>query len=183
MKVITRAEAIALGYNSYFSGKPCRRGHVAIKRVSGGCIECKPFWKIKPPSEVQRAANIAFAREWRKTPKAQAAEKARAERRRSDPAYVARLSKASFKSKLKGFGLTEADFDRMLRAQHGVCAICKRPERKKNYKTLCIDHAHATGVVRGLLCAACNTGLGMFQDSPELLQSAAAYARKYELVS
>lgn len=48
------------------------------------------------------------------------------------------------------------------------CMICGR-------KATHVDHEHKTGVVRGVLCNNCNTGLGMFADSPKLLLWAAAY--------
>jgi hypothetical protein len=75
------------------------------------------------------------------------------------------------KSRLAAYGLTKEGYDRMLAQQHGACAICKRQPQE----TLCIDHDHDTGQVRGLLCRKCNLGLGFFDDSPSLLRSAAAY--------
>ena len=54
----------------------------------------------------------------------------------------------------------------------GVCGICGDPPKEKR---LCIDHDHNTGIVRGLLCHTCNTGLGMFRDSPDLMLKAIAY--------
>jgi hypothetical protein len=53
----------------------------------------------------------------------------------------------------------------------GPCAICG--EVRGLYK----DHCHATGRRRGMLCIRCNTGIGQLQDSPELLEKAAAYIR------
>jgi hypothetical protein len=73
------------------------------------------------------------------------------------------------------YGITCADYDRMLLEQNGVCAICgtTEPGHKKNY--FCVDHCHATGKVRKLLCSACNVGLSRFKDNPELLRKAALY--------
>lgn len=177
-EIVTRAEALRRGWSTYFSGKPCRRGHIAIKRVSGGCADCKPLWKIKPPDAVQRAAKAARERERRKTPAAQAAEKARAERRRNDPEYVARLAKASRKSQLKQYGLTESQYDAMLAAQRGVCAICCGTDPKG--RRLVVDHSHATLKVRGLLCVKCNSGIGMFDEDSRSLLHAVEYLKRHE---
>ena len=54
----------------------------------------------------------------------------------------------------------------------GRCMICGEQLR------LVIDHNHHTGELRGLLCYSHNAGLGMFQDSPELLEKAANYLRE-----
>ena len=63
------------------------------------------------------------------------------------------------------------DYDLMLERQRGVCAVCgEQPAR-----SLCVDHCHATGKVRGLLCSPCNLAIGQFKDSPARLRKAAAY--------
>lgn len=63
-------------------------------------------------------------------------------------------------------------FEDMNSAQHGRCAICgRRPGQRR----LSIDHCHRTGAIRGLLCGACNTGLGCFRDNPNTLLKALAY--------
>ena len=59
------------------------------------------------------------------------------------------------------YGLTEADYQRMLRAQNGLCAICGRPPKK--YK-LAVDHDHTTKKVRALLCIPCNSRLHTFES-------------------
>lgn len=56
--------------------------------------------------------------------------------------------------------------------QGGVCAICAQPG-----KSLCVDHNHTTGEVRGLLCSNCNTGLGLFGDNVQHLTQAIEYLR------
>ena len=77
-------------------------------------------------------------------------------------------------SHLKAFNLTKEQYLDMLEKQNHVCAICGN---KDNNKKLAVDHCHTTGVIRGLLCSACNTSLGKFKDSVELLQNAIQYLK------
>lgn len=84
------------------------------------------------------------------------------------------------------YGITLAEYDAMLAAQDGCCAICRKAESrfvKKNIerrRMLCIDHDHATGEVRGLLCADCNVALGAFDDDPLRILKAIGYLRQHE---
>lgn len=80
--------------------------------------------------------------------------------------------------KLKRYGLSEAEFEAKRESQAGRCAICNG-EPTGRWKTLHIDHDHKTGQVRGLLCNECNTALGMFRDSADLLRKAAEYLEQY----
>ncbi len=75
---------------------------------------------------------------------------------------------------LRKFGITSADYDDLLDSQDGRCAIC-RCTACTSGKRFAVDHDHATGVVRGLLCMHCNRGLGCFGDNRETILSAAAY--------
>lgn len=61
----------------------------------------------------------------------------------------------------------------MLAAQGGLCAVCQEA------LAVHVDHDHATGAVRDLLCFNCNGGLGQFRDDPELLRAAAAYVERH----
>lgn len=74
------------------------------------------------------------------------------------------------------YGISLAKFDEMLERQGGVCAICKGPQAKP-HKHFCVDHDHATGKVRGLLCTPCNKSLGCLKDDPDLIEAAARYVR------
>jgi hypothetical protein len=80
--------------------------------------------------------------------------------------------------KQRTYGIEPKEYLRLLENQGGVCAICGKPETKI-YKGklafLSVDHNHQTGAVRGLLCSACNVGLGAFRDDLELLNKAFAY--------
>lgn len=69
----------------------------------------------------------------------------------------------------------------LLRAQGGVCDVCKAAVlfgAKEYAQRACIDHCHATGRVRGILCPGCNLALGNLRDSPQSCENAAAYLRK-----
>lgn len=78
------------------------------------------------------------------------------------------------------FGLTLEQYDDMLKKQGDVCAICKgRPTGR--WKSLAVDHSHATGKVRGLLCYHCNLTLGYGRDSAAILEKAAEYLRKNDV--
>jgi ferric-dicitrate binding protein FerR (iron transport regulator) len=78
------------------------------------------------------------------------------------------------------YGITVDDYDRMLAAQGGGCAICGGPPRAR-YHRFHVDHNHETGIVRGLLCDNCNHIVGRMQDNPEILQAAANYLRRCEI--
>lgn len=75
------------------------------------------------------------------------------------------------------YGITTEQYEAKLLEQNGVCRICGGTN--KSGRRLHIDHDHATGVVRDLLCAGCNSGLGGFKDDGRLLQKAIAYLRRH----
>jgi hypothetical protein len=74
------------------------------------------------------------------------------------------------------YGITQEEYDAQLVRQNYGCAICGSESTKRK---LAVDHCHATGKVRNLLCGPCNTGLGQFKDNPELLDKAAEYLREH----
>jgi hypothetical protein len=76
-------------------------------------------------------------------------------------------------------GLSPADFDAMMQRQQGGCAICHLPFGKAHRDQSCIDHDHATGRVRGLLCHACNKGIGLLGDDEQRLTAAARYLAEH----
>lgn len=78
----------------------------------------------------------------------------------------------------KKYGLTYSSLDEMLDRQNYACAICKSPLDSLS-KTTHIDHDHGTGNVREVLCQGCNTGIGLFRESPEFLRAAAEYLEKH----
>ena len=78
------------------------------------------------------------------------------------------------------YGISLAEYNDILEQQGGVCAICSKPERMRHGKSgklapLAVDHCHATGKVRGLLCFSCNVALGKFGDDKNILKKALDY--------
>ncbi|WP_255725599.1 endonuclease VII domain-containing protein [Blastococcus sp. KM273129] len=71
-------------------------------------------------------------------------------------------------------GTTAPEADLMLESQGGVCAICRTASPTH------VEHDHATGAVRALLCFTCNGGLGQFRDDPVLLHMAAFHVEHHE---
>src|SRR5262249_1192006 len=56
----------------------------------------------------------------------------------------------------RNYGISFGEYQRMLVAQSGVCAICENQEtkiEKGTLRLLSVDHDHTTGAIRGLLCA------------------------------
>lgn len=80
------------------------------------------------------------------------------------------------------YGLTGEQYGAKLAAQHGLCAICGKPETvivHGSPKAMSVDHDHETGSIRDLLCNACNHGLGHFGDDPIRLRAAADYIDRH----
>lgn len=78
----------------------------------------------------------------------------------------------------KMYGIDIEWYNQKLVEQNNVCAICKKPETaviKSKLLNLAVDHCHASGLARGLLCSNCNKGLGSFKDDPDLLKAAIEY--------
>lgn len=75
------------------------------------------------------------------------------------------------------YGLTLEEAEAMRGLGCEICGVVST-DAEGRWGNLHIDHNHETGEVRGVLCTTCNTGLGQFKDSPELLEKAAAYLRR-----
>lgn len=73
------------------------------------------------------------------------------------------------------YGITLEEYQTRLVAQEGRCAICKEATTGACGRALHVDHCHATGKVRGLLCGKCNTLLGFVNDRLEILEAAKNY--------
>lgn len=84
-------------------------------------------------------------------------------------------------ARVRKYGITRA----ALEAMGSVCEICQSDLKIVGAKqnTIHVDHNHATGEVRGILCGRCNTAVGMLKDDPALARRAAAYLEKRKEVA
>jgi hypothetical protein len=125
----------------------------------------------------------ANAKDWKKRNRAQVREYARQyyhrnadrirpiknARQRDNPA-------ARHAAQCRRYGITTTEYAKLLAAQGGRCAICaSATARNKGMQTLVVDHCHATGRVRGLLCGTCNSAIGFLGDNPERVRAAIRY--------
>jgi len=98
----------------------------------------------------------------------------------SDPEFRARqVARFRERRHVLIYGLTAEDYERLLVAQNGACAVCN----EKSERRLCVDHCHATGEVRGLLCSNCNTAIGLLDDDPDRMRAAALYVLRARRVA
>jgi hypothetical protein len=138
---------------------------VGHKGLFPWCKQCKSAYQREQNALIPRAERTRRAKAGR------ARKNASAELRQR---YLARHALYSLKSR---YGITSEDVQELLEIQKRCCAICEcsleKQEGRKNI--MHIDHDHATGRVRGLLCQCCNSGLGFFKDQEDLLRKAIGY--------
>jgi hypothetical protein len=84
----------------------------------------------------------------------------------------------------RNYGIEDADVETMKKQQDYKCYLCLSPGfligKKNHSEKLAVDHDHATGKVRKLLCHNCNRALGLMKDNPELLRKAAQYVEDHK---
>lgn len=123
----------------------------------------RAYWASLPEDvKVQRRKNGEYQRRYRELNKEKVQEDSR---------------KRHLKRK---FNLTVEEYDTMLEAQDGNCAICRK-ECETGY-ALAVDHNHANGRVRALLCKNCNTAIGLFKENTAVLQAAIDYLNFHAIV-
>jgi hypothetical protein len=113
-----------------------------------------------------RERSMAYVRAWQQANP----DRVKAWRRKNRERRLEKMREIHLRNK---FGLTPDEYDRILEAQGGVCALCDATPTPGI--SLHVDHDHATGEIRGLLCMRCNNALGLFREDPDLLKRAARY--------
>ena len=82
------------------------------------------------------------------------------------------------------YGIDYADFEKLVAAQNGLCAICQNQETacqpgELMARDLAVDHCHRTNRVRGLVCSSCNLLIGKYEANPTLLERLVEYMHKH----
>ena len=159
-------------------------------------------------SNLTRQQRLEYDTEWRRRNSDKVAANRKKHRERNNAAALAKLQDPTYRYELnkrnrewraangtkangycrkyrlkKEYGLTVEEYDAMVLAQGGKCAICgatrgSKIGSKRDAK-LNIDHDHQTGKVRGLLCHNCNMVLGHLDDDIERMYRAIEYLRAY----
>ncbi len=99
-------------------------------------------------------------------------------RRRGRQRFVNRNEGKFFRS----YGIRYVDSFALFKIQKGKCAICgcyNTDARNGGHKHLALDHCHATGKVRGLLCMSCNMSLGFLDDNIDYLSKGISYLKEH----
>lgn len=132
--------------------------------------ECKACFAARAKAHYvkNKAAEVERVRRWR----AANPEKYREYQARTRQSGTKALADRRGHLKRK-FNLTPEQYDELLAAQNGRCAICETAPPSGT--SLDVDHDHPTGKVRGLLCRNCNQGVGKFRDDPFVMTAAQAY--------
>lgn len=145
--MLNRQEAISTN-SPVYAGRPCKKcGSAERRTLNGNCLNCEKH----------------SARDWRKTtPGKEATQRNHRERYHL---YKGHYSHKSFEYHLKHkYGLSLDEYNSMMLAQDGKCAICK-----EKFSKLVVDHNHETGRNRELLCNPCNLSLGFLKENIEIV--------------
>ena len=123
----------------------------------------------------ERLARITAPPEWRKARRVSAPKAERVEERAEERGSGLERRRASyFNGLLAKYNLSRDKISQLLYDTCGLCPICGQ---RFNPKDPVLDHDHQTGLPRAFLCIACNSGLGFFRDSPEIMRRAARYVK------
>lgn len=99
--------------------------------------------------------------------------KAQVDREKNNPQTMRRRRNSHY---LREYGITLEEYESMLELQDYKCKICGAEDSGHPHTdNLVVDHCHQTGVVRGLLCNSCNRGIGIMNEDPERMMTAAMY--------
>jgi hypothetical protein len=153
--------------------RSCRKAE-QLPKGSGTyfCREC-----FDERARTKAARSLEYHANWRAKNREKANSYTRAYREK--PKY--QNNKAAIQRKYE-YGIQQHEFMALVLQQNKACAICSevcQVDEGPPHLRICVDHNHATGKVRALLCRKCNLAIGALRDSPQLAEKAAAYLRSH----
>jgi hypothetical protein len=140
-------------------------------------LRAQPVLRLGEPSQAWWSTPSDELRKYRNDFYAIPANKAK-KKARQKAYYYRHRERRLAAVRLVNYKIAPADFEAMLIAQDGKCAICRcapSARYKGRLKNLAVDHDHVTGRIRALLCNGCNAGLGHFKNNPLTLIAAVQY--------
>lgn len=180
-QIVSLKEARDQGLVRYFTGKPCKWGHVAERRTNGcACVVCADIRHRKHRQTVEYKAQIRErCRQWRENNRERRRDGQRRYRKGEKTPRVRKLVNP-IEYLLRRDGQWIPRYHKSLERKAGrprpdVCEICGEQSKKR----LCFDHCHQSGQFRGWLCYPCNTALGLVKDSPKRLKALLKYLEKH----
>ena len=199
MDKITAREAFDLNLTRYYTGVPCKNGHMAERMVSNGCcVEClrdrdvknrqrvKEWRKKNPHKRAEEAARYRArypekCAEVRRRYRERHLEEIR-ERDRENRKRIRHINPEKEKNRLKEFkdrqnALREKEAGR---PKPNTCELCCKPPEFGGLKRIVWDHCHDSDVFRGWICDRCNKVLGLVGDSVDLLQLMVGYLEAFK---
>jgi hypothetical protein len=183
-EIITPQKAFSAGLNKYFTGVPCKQGHICERYIrNGGCVQCTSSairrWKDRNPEKIRQY--------WKKA-KATDPDRLRANLHRYRTANIELVRSRDAeqhrnlrkrypeREKIRGQRTRDkrnAKLEQIAgRKKPAVCDICHEVNIR-----IVFDHCHVSGHFRGWLCDRCNRVLGIVKESPELLMALRDYLK------
>lgn len=192
----TALRARQLGLMHYFTGKPCKRGHISPRyATSGNCSQCIAEKRGQTRIRIKGRSSKRCEEDHRLANNALEAGFTYYESKRPCPMghktrYVGsnncvkcnqdqmkKRAEASKWARIKKlYSIDKDQYMRMLGEQGGKCAICTKDMHEKEIH---VDHCHSTHIVRGLLCSRCNQAIGLLDDDPEKIRMAEKYIKEH----
>lgn len=153
-------------------GAPIRVHRNPHERDGLGRKHCPVCDKWKPESDFNANVGKSDGFQWRC-------------RECASDAYMQNRELVRDKMRKQRFGITREQFDALFASQGNRCAICRTANPGRTFWAVDHDHGCCPGsertcgeCIRGILCKACNQGLGHLRDNTETLQSAILYLEK-----
>ena len=184
MNLISPKEAKENNIKFYFTGNPCRNGHVANRYTSdGGCESCRKGSQVRYYKESPEKRKAAVAR-YKDKNKERVKEISKIWHGKNIEKIKAShaIWRNNNREKERARGRKNKNLPEPTRACPEFCEICGKPETTKDkrsgdIRSLALDHCHDTGKFRGWLCGNCNQGVGKFKDSVTTMENAINYLK------